>query len=39
MRKMETLYFYLMPDDVTALKCQDQAIAEKCNIFSFVLEM
>lgn len=39
MRKMETLYFYLMPDDVTAFKCQDQAIAEKCNIFSFVLEM
>ena len=39
MKKMDKLYFYLMPDDVTAYKCQDQSVAEKCNIFSFVLEM
>lgn len=39
MKKMDKLYFYLMPDDVTAFKCEDQSVAEKCNIFSFVLEV
>lgn len=39
MKKMEKLYFYLMPDGVTAYRCPDQAMAEKCNIYSYVLEL
>lgn len=39
MKNMEKLYFYLMPDGVTAYKCRDQSIAEKCNIYSYVLEL
>lgn len=33
------LYFYLMPDDITAIKCKDQSVAEKCNIYSLELSL
>lgn len=39
MKKMEKLYFYLMPEGVTAYKCQEQSVAEKCSIFTYVLEV
>lgn len=37
--QLTKLYFYLMPDDVTAFKCADQEIAKKCSIYSYELDL
>lgn len=39
MKKIEKLYFYLMPDGVTADKCKDQNVAEQCCIYSYTLDL
>lgn len=39
MKDIRTLSVYLMPDDITAMKCKDKGTAEKCNIFRYELEV
>lgn len=34
-----TLYFYMMPDAVTAAKCEDQNVAKQCSIYSWELKL